>query len=154
MLVFGVPDLPAPLPLVDLDVDEEDRVHLIQPGAWCREGLGCRRLKGPEQTSLTVKDGVAWITGLQGLFRVSEDGTVALASPTPAVDAAVAPGEVLWLATNAGLVRWASDVTSDPILGASVDEVAVLRTGAVLVRRGARRWVIPPAAALGLAATP
>lgn len=151
--IFGVSDLPAPLPVVDLDVDDGGRVHALQPGAWCREGLGCRRLKGPEQTSLEVHPGGVWITGLQTLWAGQEDGTVRAVAAVPAIDAAVGPDGQLWLATPQGIARWGSG-GADVVHDIPVDEVAVSTTGTVFVRSGVRRGLIRSVPAPEMPTTP
>jgi hypothetical protein len=148
--VFDVLDLPAPLPAVDLDVDEQDRAWSLHPGALCVEDRGCQGLRSPGQTALDVDGGVAWIGSLQGLVRV-EGRTRTLVLPEEAVlDLDRGPGGALWLATErSGVVRWSPDGAlaeighgDDPRGGPNtVSRVAVSRAGSVWIEQGGARHV-------------
>lgn len=158
--VWGVLDLAAPLPAVDLAVDEEDRAWMLQPGALCVEGEGCRRLRGPAQTSLLVDADGAWVGGAQGLWRSEGPGSGTLVRPGgPVLDLARHPSGALFLATeDQGLVRYvpangeveASEVVlgtpPDPggHTGQAVSQVAVTRRGDTWLTTGRSRHVLDP----------
>ena len=151
--VLDLLDLPAPLPAVDLEVDAEGRAWSLHPGALCRQGSGCRGVRGVTQTSLLLADEGAWIGALEGLYRVGADGRTDRVWQGAAVrDLAVGPDDSLWLATEGrGLVRLRlhgegvqeEDVGTgnDPFDASppAIDEVAVSTTGHVWVRQGAGR---------------
>lgn len=149
--VFDVLDLPAPLPAVDLDVDEEDRVWSLYPGALCTEARGCVGLRPPNQTSLLVHDGVAWVGSLQGLLRVEGRRKTLVRPGEPVLDVARDREGALWLAGSAsGVVRWTPDEEStigwgdDPRSGlTTVDRIAVSRAGHVWIQQNGQRHVRP-----------
>ncbi|MFK7927081.1 MAG: hypothetical protein AB8H79_02750, partial [Myxococcota bacterium] len=68
--VLDVLDLPAPVPAVDVAVDDEGLAWSLHPGALCRQGTGCRGVPGLAQTSLVIRDTTAFIGSTQGLYRV------------------------------------------------------------------------------------
>lgn len=151
--VLDVLDLPAPVPAVDLDVDDEGRAWSLHPGALCRQGRPCRGLPGLSQTSLALQRGYAWVGALQGLYRVDEAGRRVLVRPSaPVLDLAASRDGTLWLATEGeGLVQWSDDdlrvvgLGRDPTAhdARAPRQVAVSRSGHVWVRQGTSRLVLP-----------
>lgn len=152
--VLELLDLPAPLPAVALQVDDQGRAWSLHPGALCRQGSGCRGLPGVTQTSLVLAEDVAWVGALQGLYQVQTSGPRSrIWSEAPVRDLALAADGGLWLATDGlGLVRWSPQGEARTVgLGHDprepeprvTDEVSVSRSGHVWVRQGDSRLVLP-----------
>lgn len=137
-------ELPAPLPAVDLQVDDEGRAVSLHPGAWCRQGMGCRGLPGLGQTSLSVRDGRVIYGSTQGLREIDAAGSTRALWSGAVLDMVQAP-RGLWLATEQqGLVELTDDaarslgVPYDPrgLSAAAVHQVARARSGVVWIRVG------------------
>lgn len=146
--------LPAPLPTVDVAVDDDNQPWSLHPGALCVPGARCIGLLGRvRQTSLLVHEGQAWIGSLDGLYLFDGKTVKQVWDESAVRDLAVdANGDLLLASDLLGVVRrtssgeyvalgFADELSSSK--APAIERISVSQTGHIWVRQGGHRYLLP-----------